>query len=409
MYVRRRTVHRPMNVTESQTRVMPSGGSFGFGFLLLFAISLPLTGVGTTISYGVVLIVYIVMLLFGVPPFRTIELSPIYLVLLCLLSGSLVLSGIVSPSMDSAIRIGAFFVFTLSNLLIIPYIISFRDMAFLAGRYAAGLLLIGFLPYFGVRNLLDVFDLSLWGAYLYLYPALQPITSIFINPNALGFVLLVGSIAAVIETLYSHRRVSFLLVVINVGGLLFTNYRTGMAVFGIVLSLCAVYVLFGRRLYVVAVASGLATFVVVLLVMFGVFPGPAWLTELSLNGRRLLWQDTVTAMQQAPLFGFGFGDYTEVVKNPHNSYLRMFLALGIGGGVIYAAFVLRTILQSSREATDWYTFGISLYLVAFFFVQMMNSLTFIGISFHSACISLMIGYHIRNDSLQRVGTSTTHV
>lgn len=400
-----------MNAIASEMRTVLGSERFVFGLFLLVTISLPLTNISTVISYGFALIIYILLLFFVSRYLQNIVIGTVYLILICLLSCIFVFGSLVSPSSDSAIRVGAFFVFTLSNLLIIPHAISFRDMTFLVGRYAAGLAVVGILPYLGIRSLLGVFDLSLWEADLYLYPTLQPIRSIFSNPNALGFVLLVGAIAAVIETSYSLRRTPVALVILNGVGLLFTNYRTGWIAFIIVLSLYTVYFIFGREMYAIAAASGLTAFAVVLLMIFNLLPGPVWLTELSLNGRRLLWQNTVTAIGRSPLVGFGFGNYTEVVSNPHNSYLRMFLALGIGGGLIYVAIVLQTLLQSTREAIDWDTLGISLFLIGFFFVQMMNSLTFIGISFHSAFISIMIGYHIRNNVLSayRSGASSASV
>jgi O-antigen ligase len=171
-----------------------------------------------------------------------------------------------------------------------------------------------------------------------------------------------------------------------------------MIAFAIVICLFFVHVLVGRRIYAISVVGGFTTLGVLFLMMFGLLPGPVWVTELSLNGRRILWQNTISATMEAPLFGFGFGDYTEVVANPHNSFLRIFLALGIGGGIIYTLFVLWTMVQSTRETTNLLGFGISLYLVAFIFVQMLNSLTFIGVSFHSAFISLIIGYHIKNNA-----------
>jgi O-antigen ligase len=396
-----------MNAIESEMRTVLGSRSFVFGFLLLVTISLPLTGISTVVSYGFALTTYMILLFFVARYLESVVISTVYLILLCLLSGILVLASLVSPSSDSAIRVGAFFVFTLSNLLIIPHIISFRDMTFIVGRYAAGLALVGVLPYLGIKSLFGVFDLSLWGADLYLYPTLQPITSIFSNPNALGFVLLVGAIAAVIETSYSLRRAPAILVILNSVGLLFTNYRTGWVVFAIIISLYIVYVVFGREMYTIAAAGGLAMFSVVLLMMFDLLPGPVWLKELSLNGRRLLWQNTVTAIERSPIIGLGFGDYTEVVRNPHNSYLRMLLELGIGGGVVYTVIILQTLRQSTREAINWNTLGISLYLIGFFFVQMMNSLTFIGISFHSAFISIMIGYHIRNNGISAYGSGTS--
>jgi O-antigen ligase len=362
--------------------------------------------VSDAISYGAVLVVYGVLFLFTVIYVERVAVSKFYVTLIALLAGNLVLSGILSPSIASVLRVGVFFVFTLANFIILPYVISFGDITRLVGRYAAGLMLLGFLPFLGIHSIFGVFDLSLWGGDLYLYPALSPITSIFLNPNTLGFVMLVGATAAVIETWRFRQRVPAMLLVLNSFGLLFTNYRTGMGAFVIVLCLCAVYQLFGHQTYVIAVMGGLATFTVILLMMFSLLPGPAALAELSLNGRRLLWRNAVDVIRQQPITGFGFGNYTEVVQNPHNSYLRAFLALGLGGGIVYTLVVLRTILQSVREVTNWYTIGISLYLITLFFVQMMNSLTFIGISFHSTWISLMIGYHIRNDALNMYEITT---
>jgi O-antigen ligase len=157
--------------------------------------------------------------------------------------------------------------------------------------------------------------------------------------------------------------------------------------------------LLDRQKYTATVIGGLMTTLLLLMGVFELIPSPAWLTDLSLNGRKTLWQETVIAIQETSLLGVGFGNYTTVVNDPHNSYLRMFLALGITGGVIYTIIIMRSILQSARQATNLGTLSISLYLVAFWYVQMLNSLTFIGISFHSAFISLLIGYHIWSDSI----------
>ena len=326
-------------------------------------------------------------------------LDNIYAVLIFLFSGSLLLSLLISPSVGSAVRVGGYFIFTLSNLIILPSVISFKHIVFLASRYSSILIILGFLPYIGIQSIFGLFDLSLWGANLYIYPALSPIRSIFSNPNALGFVVLVGIIAALIESVITLRRDAVALFLFNTVGLLFTNYRTGMVVFAITVSLCVVYTLFGQQMYTVSVVGGLTTFALLLLGMFGVIPGPTLLTEISLNGRRVLWRGAAMAVIETPLFGVGFGNYPTIVDNPHNSYLRMFLALGISGGSVYLLIVLRAILHSARKATDWAFLGVSLYLVAFFFVQTMNSLTFIGVSFHSVIISLLIGYHMKSDSL----------
>lgn len=382
---------------------MLADASIPFGFLLLLSISLPLTNVSSIISYGSVLVVYSVLLLFVMRKPPSITIDRIYLTLLCLLAGNLILSSIVSPSVGSMMRVGAFFIFTLTNLLVLPYVVSLPDLMYLATRYAAGLTVIGLLPYLGVDNIFGMIDLSLWDANLYVPSGFQPITSIFFNPNSLGFVLMVGAIAGTIETMHSRKADSAMFTIISVCGLILTNYRTGMVSFGIIISLCAVYVQLGRRAYTAAVIGGLTIFSLVLMMMFGFLPGPESLRELSLNGRRLLWRNTAAAIQQAPLGGFGFGNYAEVVDNPHNSYLRMFLALGVVGGLTYTVFVLRAVYRSTYMVDDWYTLGISLYLIAFFFVQMMNSLTFIGISFHSVCISVLIGYHLQtidSDSIE---------
>jgi O-antigen ligase len=220
------------------------------------------------------------------------------------------------------------------------------------------------------------------------------ITSVFENPNQLGAIALVGTIAAFEEYWSTQSYTATVLLGANLIGLFFSDYRTWWLVLLAVGSLFVVYSLFGRKWTLLAALGRFSTMGVMLLIAFGVIPGPAMLTELSLNNRRELWTISFHALQERPLVGHGFMGTADYVGNPHNSFIRAFVAFGVIGGVVYTLFVLWVAVGSVRDANTKLRFVLAALLVAFVFVQITNQLTFIGISMRSSLIAIAIGYYL---------------
>lgn len=387
--------------SESQVSV-----PFVLSLWLLTAIILQHTPVPVEVSYTIVLATYVgISLIFVYDYDAVIESNRFYFMFFITFLIIVGVSTVLNLGTATVVRFISLLVFTSITLFVIPKIIPIQDFLSAASRLTAVLVLIGFLPYLGISIQNNIIDISLWGANIYWYPKLSPITSIFVNPNALGFLTLVGAIAAFTELRNDINRITVFLFIGNSIGLLFTNYRTGWVAFIIALGVFLIYSIGGQELLMTVTLLGLSLLFIVFLMMFAVVPGPTVLTDLSLNNRRIRWIGSYHAFWERFWWGYGLGNVTEAIQpytieqtgDVHNSFFRMFVALGISGGIVYLLFYLSTLLESIRHCTEYSDVSLPTLLIVFLFVQLFNDLTFVGISLFSVVIALIIGYVITGD------------
>lgn len=364
--------------------------SWTLGIGLLIAVSIQHMALPITVGYSAVMAVYIAIIgAFVGFSDLVVTAKKLYLGIFLLLVSIAILTTVANPTVGTGIRLVALLFFTTANFFIVPKMIPFRRFLFLTSRTSIVLVLVGLLPYLGFPDQLGIIDISLWGGSVYWYPALEPITSVFDNPNALGFLTLVGAISAFGEWILSRSTVSATVLLIATVGLALTNFRSGWIAFLIAFALFWVYQLGGRDYLVLAVFGGLSFTALLMMLLFGLMPGPTSLTELSLNGRRQLWIASIHALAEKPFLGHGLG-----YGGTHNSYLRMFAALGVVGGVVYLVFCLATVIRSSLNANSLSDITVLMALMAVFYTQLFNGLSFVGISLPSTLIAVIMGYHI---------------
>jgi hypothetical protein len=371
--------------------------SAGLCLLLLVPIILQYTLLPTTVAYAFISLAYVILVSFCISYNDKIKsdshYTKIYLLFTVLVSVRLLFD----PDLTNTVRLLSLLTFTTTNIFILPHILPFSQFLSLTARVSAVLVVIGFFPYLGFPTQFGFFDLSLWGADIYWYEALQPITSIFINPNQLGGLVLIGSIGTIHEYFEYSDNEPFLLSTINIFGLLMTNWRTGWAIFTISIILYVCYMMFDREMFIIAVTGSLLSIVIGILMIFDFVPGPHFLSEFSIGNRRMRWIASVQAFFEQPLWGYGFSGITELeagASNPHNSYIRIFTGFGIVAGLLYLLIVIGTTIESARRVKTYQGVTLTILLVGLGILQIFNQLTFIGISMRSTIISLMIGYFI---------------
>lgn len=142
--------------------------------------------------------------------------------------------------------------------------------------------------------------------------------------------------------------------------------------------------------------GGFSSLLFIILMMFEIIPAPGLLTEFSLSGRRFLWSESIDALQRQPILGYNFSGTSDIIGDPHNSYLRMFLGFGFIGGTIYSILSISTAVDAAQGATSLPKIVLTMLLVAFVIIQVFNQLSFIGISMRSTLIALAMGYFITN-------------
>lgn len=310
----------------------------------------------------------------------------------------------INPSVEMVLRAPIFLVIAIVNITYLPNIIPVRYFYSLLARLSAIVVCIGLLPLLGLPTTVGWVDISLWGGRVSLFSVqFNPITSVFNNPNHLGFLSLVGILCASAERRLYRTRVSLGLLSVSALGLLLAYYRAGWLALTAFVLIYLSYRVWGKRGVIFTTLVGGVSVLVLLAVIFQILPGPAILQTHGLNGRRELWLAGVTAFQEYPVFGQGFGMASSAIQpylstmermSVHNSFLRMFIETGLIGGGAYLIFHLLVITRVARSiSTERSAFLLGL-VVAFTVVQLFTGFTMFGISMQSTVVSLGYGYGI---------------
>lgn len=364
-----------------------------FIFVLLSALILQNTKLTTSLSYAIVAAVYamvpVILLRRGT---YEIPVKRSYASLFLFFSAIVFIRVVFDPNLFDLLRLVTLLSFTATNIFLISQITDFEVFLYVLNRLSALVVIAGLLPFVGFPSEVGFVDLSFWGTFS-TYD-LTIITSVFVNPNQLGFFALIGTIAALVERQQIESKTSILLLWMNAIGLFSSHYRAGWIALLASLGLFYTYLGFGRRGIIIATVGGIFSIAIGLSMLFGIIPGPEKLTMVSLNGRRELWTASVHALQTNPLIGHGPSGTQEVVGNPHNSYLRIFTSFGLVGGFIYTILVIGPTIESPRETVSYKRVALTMLLVSILIIQIFNQLTFIGISMRSSIIAVLIGYHI---------------
>jgi len=85
------------------------------------------------------------------------------------------------------------------------------------------------------------------------------------------------------------------------------------------------------------------------------------------DSRQTIWKAGFSALKKSPVFGYGFGSATTVLKNvlhrknvilPHNDYLRILLDVGLIGIMVFAFLIvnlLRNVWHGARKVKNHFT------------------------------------------------------
>jgi O-antigen ligase len=276
---------------------------------------------------------------------------------------------------------------------------------------------VGYIPLIGSTTILG-FDLSLW-PYQASILGIQfnAITSIFRNPNILGFLSLIGTICAAVEYRLYDTRISIGLFGISFIGLILTDYQGGWLVFIAFVIQWLSYQIWGRNGVIGTTIVGGICGLGILAIVFNLLPGPDVLQSYDLTNRKTLWRAGAAAFTQNPIFGSGFGTsnlmmepFLERLKgsSPHNSFLRMFIETGLVGGGTYLCIHILAITQSARAITDERSFMLFELVVLAVITQIFETFTLFGLSMRSTIVSLSVGYAIYSATRQRMNNTVDH-
>ncbi len=241
------------------------------------------------------------------------------------------------------------------NLFLLPRYVS-RDVFLWGVSLISSLIAAAGLPTYAnggyelswlqVRLFPATFDLPLLGT------KIQFLQSIFANPNTLGGLAFAGSFAALVLLGENIRRGRFAPIPIAVTffflsciGLFLSYSRASWLAFGLSSVVYIIYLLSGRDSIPYTVISlGVLTMLFLGGILLSIIP-------IDANGRFELWKGGIRAILDTPsTLGYGVVNTDELIapflfesnlrgRSPHNSYVEIFLNVGIIGGVAYLILV----------------------------------------------------------------------
>ncbi|WP_336343216.1 O-antigen ligase family protein [Halalkalicoccus ordinarius] len=233
---------------------------------------------------------------------------------------------------------------------------------------------------------------------------LPVIRSVFANPNTLGVLLFAGAVTAVAATLRTLRSGWPLLAILPAGllalnglGLYFTDSRASILAAAVAVGVYVAAAL-DRRLLPVA---GISTAVIVPVLLLGIYVG---VIPIDPANRFELWRAGIEAVRTEgswlgegivgtrgviePYLADGVGSYSV-----HNSYLSIFIRIGLLGGIAYLVLVLGPLVHGlvryDRVNVAMFTLA-----VGFAIHQLFEGYTFYQFGPGSIVGALAVGYVI---------------
>jgi len=210
---------------------------------------------------------------------------------------------------------------------------------------------------------------------------------IFNDPNDLALLFVIG-VGLVIAFLfgprgYTLRLTSIGLLALLLYGIYLTNSRGG------VLALMAtVYFFFvkrTRKFLIGGIIGGILAFLVMVF-------GPSRITSISINeasafSRVELWYQGILMMKSSPLFGVGYGMFTNnLPQTAHNSFILAGAELGLLGlffwmSLIYSSYKGLSIVQANDSRLYSFALGLQSSLVGFCAAAFFLSRTYVILPF----------------------------
>ncbi|MFP8956512.1 O-antigen ligase family protein [Natrialbaceae archaeon A-CW3] len=251
------------------------------------------------------------------------------------------------------------------SLVVIPRLVPERMFLWVLSRLAAVVVLLGLATYVVGDYTLWMLEVRQWSGSPSVPGVETDVTilrSIFRNPNSLGVLAFTGLVAAAVEFHRSvatrrplNATVTAALAAVCGLGLFLSNARASMLAAAVAIAIYTGYVVGGRRAVPVVVVATVLTIVGFLL---GMYVGAI---DISDSNRFDLWAGSLAAVRDGPLlFGYGSppGPIIEsylsggLSASPHNSYLSVFVRVGLVGGLAYLCLVVGAVVAGTLRYRD---------------------------------------------------------
>ncbi|MDG5760329.1 O-antigen ligase family protein [Natronococcus sp. A-GB1] len=289
-----------------------------------------------------------------------------------------------------------------TNLLVVPRLVPDRVFFWLLSSLGSLAVLLGLATYGVGEYAIWIFEVRQWSSTPPVPGVDTTLQSVFPNPNGFGLLSFAGFVAAVVEfhrSLVARRPLGAGLAIVAGSlcglGVLLSNARASILAAMVVVVVYAGYVLGGRRLGALTLAS---TVFGVVAVLAGMAVG---LIDISSANRFELWSASLQAIRDGPLLvGHGGGPAsvviepylaTETAPSPHNSYLSVVIQTGLVGGLAYVGLLGGSIVAGMVD-TGELDAAMLAFVTGWAIHQLFESYTMFHWSLGSVVVTLSVGY-----------------
>jgi O-antigen ligase len=166
------------------------------------------------------------------------------------------------------------------------------------------------------------------------------------DPNDLAQILLIALPLAFIAWRRGRMAVNFLVVLLPVALLLWTTYLTHSR--GGLIALAAVALMAARKKLGTTASTALAVMFILGMVALD-FTGGRGISAADGADRLEAWANGLEMFKSAPLFGIGFGGFTDLYEiTAHNSFVLCLAELGLLGSTLWMALLVTTTIGLNR-------------------------------------------------------------
>lgn len=374
---------------------------FAVYVFLIGAVSTQLNFVEQTVGYVLFIIGCVTLFSVYIANNET-KLSGNYIIFLIILIISVIfsISTILSPSSSSIFRLILFTPILIFNLFFVSATISRGTFYSTLARVSSLVILIGFpaLVVGSIGPIQIAGESNPPGSPI----AVPVIKSVFTNQNAMAPLGVFGALAALWEYFSVRSRFPLVLFFINSVGVYLSQGRAATLALLTGLVIILIYYYTGRSALIAVTVAGVTITPTVLLIKFGVVPGPELIRDVDFSNRVALWTAAFQALLERPLVGWGVGNVPEAMSShltqslsgagPHTSYIRMFAATGIVGGLLYLYIYLKSMadrLFSISDNADATEYGMVLGVVV---IHTFSGISLFGLALGSVIPTIILGY-----------------
>ena len=255
-------------------------------------------------------------------------------------------------------------------------------------------------------------DYTFFGVNINTYTTLEPLrqygiripalASIWGDANAMSKFALAGLLGS--HYLYTRFRSNswLLLLGLHALGLFIANSKMAVIAAILTYSVYFVYKIFGKSNAIVyLIISGIAGSILFCLIIMGIGTD-AFVSSVGFSARVALWRASIFTFSKHPIIGVGIHNvgntisaYTTVSSlAPQNSYLAIFVAGGIVGGILYLWVIITYVFKYIQIIDTESDLLMLCLLISFILVQFTDTAHVFGVNKNALVFAVTLGYVI---------------